>query len=194
VAHALYRQHGYVDILASFSAFMPRNAAPGNSSVRAEPAGVADLSMADALFRQVASHWLGFAVRYEPFFPAMVEMGELHPDEVWLLWKGAELIGYAVAKTSDGVMTVRDLLLVAGTDATAAIASLRRASDASYFRFIANRTSDLDSLQRAGYQLAKPGWGTFMVKPLHDGVSAADACCQFGIGTDRFLFSWLDVT
>jgi hypothetical protein len=33
-----------------------------------------------------------------------------------------------------------------------------------------------------------------MVKPLVPKVTAADARRLFGIGTDRFLISWLDVT
>jgi hypothetical protein len=33
-----------------------------------------------------------------------------------------------------------------------------------------------------------------MIKPLVPEVSVEDACRLYGIGTDRFLISWLDIT
>ena len=37
-------------------------------------------------------------------------------------------------------------------------------------------------------------WGAFMIKPLTSQVTVEDARRLFGIGTDRFLISWLDLT
>jgi hypothetical protein len=39
-----------------------------------------------------------------------------------------------------------------------------------------------------------PDWGAFMLKPLVPDVRADTARQLFGIGTDRFLISRLDVT
>jgi hypothetical protein len=42
--------------------------------------------------------------------------------------------------------------------------------------------------------VAQPTWDGFMIKSLVPEVSIEDARQLFGIGTDRFLISWLDVT
>lgn len=38
-----------------------------------------------------------------------------------------------------------------------------------------SRPAEIESLRRAGYQVAHPDWGTFMVKPLLPKVTAEDA-------------------
>ena len=80
---------------------------------------------------------------------------------------------------------------IKGTEAIAAIVSELKAP---YVQVSLSRPSDIDSLRRAGWQVAHPDWGAFMVKPLIPDLTAEDACHLFGIGTDRFLISWLDTT
>jgi hypothetical protein len=65
---------------------------------------------------------------------------------------------------------------------------------APYVQVGMSRPSDIASLKRAGWQVTYPNWASFMVKPLVPELTADDARRLFGIGTDRFLISWLDVT
>jgi hypothetical protein len=57
-----------------------------------------------------------------------------------------------------------------------------------------DRPGDLETLYQADYRIARSDWGTLMLKPLVDEMTAKDAQQLMGIGTDRFLVSWLDVT
>jgi hypothetical protein len=79
-------------------------------------------------------------------------------------------------------------------NAAEAIAAIVSEMKAPYVQVSMSRPSDIDSLRRAGWQVAHPDWGAFMVKPLLPEVTAKDTCHLFGIGTDRFLISWLDTT
>jgi len=194
VAHMLYRQQGYVDLAASASAVARRHIALRDTRFRAQHAGLEELHLVDEFFRQAAAGFLGFSRRHLPFLPALVEIGDVNPSTVWLLWDGERLVGYALAELSGGVLTVTDLLLREGSDAAVAIAALAEASPADYVRVSLTRSSYLASLQRAGYQLAPQDWGAFMLKPLTEEVTVDDAVRLFGIGTDRFMMSWLDVT
>jgi hypothetical protein len=85
-------------------------------------------------------------------------------------------------------------ILRADIDAAEAIAAVVSQLKASYVQVTLSRPADIASLRRAGWQAAHPNWEAFMVKPLLPEVTAADARRLFGIGTDRFLISWLDVT
>lgn len=68
------------------------------------------------------------------------------------------------------------------------------AHERSPLETVLSRPSDIADFQRAGWQVAHPNWEAFMVKPLLPELTADDARRLFGIGTDRFLISWLDVT
>lgn len=63
-----------------------------------------------------------------------------------------------------------------------------------YVQVSMSRPCDIDDLRRAGWQVAHPDWSTFAVKPLVSDVTVEDARSLFGIGTDRFLISWLGTT
>ena len=75
-----------------------------------------------------------------------------------------------------------------------AVAAVVSEVKAPYVQVTMSRPSDIVSFQRAGWQVAHPTWGAFMVKPLLPEVTIGDARQLFGIGTDRFLISWLDTT
>ena len=194
VAHALYRRHGYEDVGASASGLARRDTALCETHLRAERAGPERLPLADDLFQRLAAGRLGFARRHTPFLPALVEIGDVGVNEVWLLWEGGDLAGYVLAKVSESVLTVSDLLLREGPEAVAAVAALARQADAPYVQVSVDRPSEAVSLRRAGYRIADPTWGTFMIKPLTPEVTVDEARGLFGIGTERFLMSWMDVT
>lgn len=194
VAYALYRRQGYEDVVVSVSALARRETACRNTSLRAERAGTERFHLADELFGQVAAGRLGFARRHRPFIPAMVAAGEVDANEIWLLWDSSELAGYALARAAEAVLTVSDLLLRETTNVVEAVAALAQETPTPYVRVAATRPSEVASLRNAGYQLAQPDWSTFMIKPLSPRVTAEDARRLFGIGTDRFLISWMDTT
>jgi hypothetical protein len=79
-------------------------------------------------------------------------------------------------------------------NATEAIAAIVSELKAPYVQVSISRPSDIDCLRRAGWQVAHPDWSAFMVKPLLSDMTVDDARHLFGIGTDRFLISWLDAT
>jgi GNAT superfamily N-acetyltransferase len=193
-AYALYQRQGYEDAGASASGIAWREKALCETHLRAERAGRERLPLADDLFQRLAAGRLGFARRHMPFLPALVEIGDVGVNEVWLLWEGGELAGYALARVSESVLTVSDLLLREGLEAAAAVAALARQTYAPYVRVSVNRPSEVASLRRAGYGIADPTWGTFMVKPLTPDVTVDEARGLFGIGTERFLLSWMDIT
>jgi hypothetical protein len=79
-------------------------------------------------------------------------------------------------------------------DAAEAVAAIVAHLNAPYVQVTLSRPSDIASLQRAGWLVAHPNWDAFMVKPLVPKLTSDDARRLFGIGTDRFLISWLDTT
>jgi len=85
-------------------------------------------------------------------------------------------------------------LLRMDINVTEAIAAITSELKVSYVQVTTSRPSDIDSLRRAGWQVAHPDWSAFMVKPLLSDITTEDARHLFGIGTDRFLISWLDTT
>jgi hypothetical protein len=194
VAYLLYRRLGYEDAARTISAIAQRHTALGGTHLRAERANPQQLPLADGIFRQVAAGKLGFARRHEPFIPALVEIGDLGVDEVWLLWSSTKLIGYAVAKVLEAVLTVSDLLLGEGIDAASAVSAITRETTAAYVRVTANCPCHMSDLQRAGYQLTAPDWGTFMVKSLTTDMTIEAVRSLFGIGTEQCLMSWMDMT
>jgi GNAT superfamily N-acetyltransferase len=193
VAHGLYRKHGYEDVVYSMSAFSYMEGIECDKDLRAEKAGPDRLALADRLFVQGATHRLGFAWRHQPFFPSMVKLGDLNIDDIFMLLRNEETVGYAIAQLKDTVLRVSDVLLLHEDDLPGAISVLRKETGASYVRVRVNRNSDALLLERNGFRIASRDWDTFMMKSLteHD---VKDACALFGIGSERFLISWLDTT
>ena len=79
-------------------------------------------------------------------------------------------------------------------DAAEAVAAVAAKLMTSYVQVKISRPTEVTSLKHSGYQLAKPNWDAFMIKPLVSDVTLDDARRLFDIGSDRFLISWLDTT
>jgi hypothetical protein len=94
----------------------------------------------------------------------------------------------------DLLLNISIQILRVDIDALEAVAALVSNLKASYVRVTMNRPSDITGFQRAGWQTTHPTWDTFMVKPLLPELTVDEAQRLFGIGTDRFLISWLDTT
>lgn len=193
-AYTLYQRQGYEDVFASASTFACRDKVWRDTRLHAERAESAILSLTDNIFQRAAAGHLGFARRHKSFIPMMVATGDVGADEVWLLWNDDELIGYALAKVTESVLRVDNLLLVEGVGAATAVAALAHDPSVPYLQVRVDHPSVAASLRQAGYPLERPNWSTFMVKPLIPEVTPVDARRLVGIGTERFLISPIDVT
>jgi hypothetical protein len=106
-------------------------------------------------------------------------------------------MGYFIAKYSGSILNIQDIMLKKRINPITAIASLARKLPAPYIQIKSNYnyiTESLSSLSKEGILCVSQDWSTFMVKPLTKDVIKVDLKCHFGIGSDRFLFSWLDCT
>jgi GNAT superfamily N-acetyltransferase len=179
MAHLLYKRAGYEDMLAFGSAFKRFDPIQVSTGLRAELAG---------------EKRLDFARRFEPFFPAIIQLGDLEVNNIWLLLDGDSLVGYAIAAFSKSILKVSDLLIDVKYDPASALAAILRTVNAKYIQARINHPAEQRSFQSSGFQIAQPAWGTFMVKPLLPEMTIPIAQRLLGIGTETFLISWLDIT
>jgi GNAT superfamily N-acetyltransferase len=200
-AYKLYQQHGYVDMQVHATALAKWETAHQPTRLRAErvqPVG-ATLSASkgsdgyefvEKLFADIAQEYLGFAWRHRPF--ARLKLVDL--SDIWIVQENGHPIGYAFVHADQSILRISNLTLKLGTDAAEAVAAVTAELKSSYVQVKLTRPAEIASLRRAGYQVACPTWGAFMIKPLVSDVTVDDARHLFGIGSDRFLISWLDVT
>lgn len=191
VAHNLYRRFGYADTHVWAAALAPWGTAHQPTRLRARPAGPDAHALVEQLYPEIAGEYLGFAWRHTPF--ARLRRS-VKPADIWLLQANGRAIGYALASADETLLTITDLVLQPGIDAAEAVAAVAAELRAPYVQVTVSRPVEIASLQRAGFQVAQPTWDAFMLKPLVPEVTVEDARRLFGLGTDRFLISWLDVT
>lgn len=167
-----------------------------DNKLQARQATREDLPKTDALFRQVARGKIGFARRHEPFMSTMVEIGDVMSlDDLRVLWLDNDVVGYAVVRNSEDVFKVNDILLRDGTDSTAASAALLHESEAPYVQVTMNNHSPhLEDLRQANFRVSSSTWDVVMVRPLTDAMTADELRTAVGIGSDRYMMSWMDVT
>ncbi|MFX0185593.1 MAG: GNAT family N-acetyltransferase [Candidatus Hodarchaeota archaeon] len=199
-AHLLYLKQRYQDVFFSTSMLLnKKDIIPINNNLHIEQAEYDKLYLADDLFREVSVNHLGFARRHEPFMSAMVKIGEIamgkiEEKNIWFLWEENKLVGYLIASKIGSVLKIMDLLLTKGVNAATAITSLVRKLPISYIQVKSNYNSITESLSEVGARIVPQDWSTFMIKPLTREAMNIDPKTLFGIGTDRFLFSWMDTT
>lgn len=191
VAYKLYQQHGYEDTQVLATALSPWEVAHQPTRLHARPPGPAGYDFVESLFAELACEYTGFAWRHTPFAPLH---DKVSLEQIWILWENNLPVGYALARLEKTVLKVTNLTLRPDIDATEAVAAVVAQLKSTYVQVKISRPSEILSLQRAGYQVARPTWGAFMVKALSPDVRVEDARQLFGIGTDRFLISWLDLT
>jgi len=191
VAYKLYQQHGYEDMQVLATALTRWETAHQPTRLRAHPLDPEGFDFVDKIFENVASSYLGFAWRHTPF---SILRDKVDIKDVWILRENNHPIGYALVQKSKSILNISNLLLSKGIDVTEAVAAVVNELKTEYVKVKITRPVEIASLQHAGYQVAHPTWGAFMLKPLTSEVTAEDAQHLFGIGTDRFLISWLDVS
>jgi GNAT superfamily N-acetyltransferase len=190
-AYRLYQQHGYVDLNIWATAIVPWETAHQPTRLRAQPPGPEGYEFVERVFETIGSSYLGFAWRHTPF----ARLRERVPlEDIWLLWENNQPVGYVFAHKADAMLKINIQLLRQDVEVGEAIAAVTSHLRATYLRVTVSRPSHITSLRRAGFPVAHPDWGAFMVKPLDTNLTVDDARRLFGIDTDRFLISWLDTT
>ncbi len=191
VGYRLYQHNGYEDTQILATALARWETAHRPTRLLARLVGSEGYDLVENIFRQVASSYLGFAWQHTPFAPLR---DKVSLDDIWILEENNRPIGYALAHLNKSMLEISCLLVPAGIDTTEAVAAVAARLQASYVKVKITRPTEVASLKRAGFQVAQPTWGAFMLKPLTPDVTVEDARKLFGIGTDRFLVSWLDMT
>lgn len=191
VAYRLYQRLGYSDMNVWATALARWEVAHQPSRLIARRPDASGHAFIEALFNDLALSYLGFARRHTPFAPLR---DKVNPADLWVIWDNAAPCGYLFARQEGTLLRITVELLGEGVDAAEAVAAVASSLKSAYVQVTLSRPADVASLRRAGWQVAYPNWTAFMVKPLAPDVSADDARRLFGIGTDRFLISWLDVT
>jgi GNAT superfamily N-acetyltransferase len=190
-AYRLYIQHGYEDAGVLASAMARWETAHQPTRLSARPAGPQGFDLVERMFADIAGGYLGFAWRHTPFQPLR---DKVSPQDLWLLYQDGSSVGYAIAHLEKDILDISTVLLDAGIDLAEAVSALASRLKSRYVQVNAVRPAEIASLHSAGYQVAQPSWSAFMLKPLAPGASVQEARRLFGIGTDRFLISWLDTT
>jgi ribosomal protein S18 acetylase RimI-like enzyme len=191
VAYKLYLRHGYEDMGVLATAMAPWETAHQPTRLHASPLGQDGYEFVDKLFETIASGYLGFAWRYTPFIRLR---DKVSCESIWILWKNEQAVGYALSQAGDEILHISNMVLAPGLDIAEAVAAVASKKKTAFVMMNISRPTEVSSLQRAGYQITNPCWDAFMVKPLTRDLTAGDARLLFGIGTDRFLISWLDTT
>lgn len=142
------------------------------------------------IYNDVAKEYLGFAWRHTPFAP----LHAINLEDIWILRANNRPVGYAITHADKTMLTISTLTVYPDIDAAEAVAAVAAARRASYIQVKISRPVEMASFQRAGYYVANPNRSGFLIKPLVPEVSAQDAYQLFGIGSDQFLISWLDIT
>ena len=191
VSHRLYQRHGYIDMNVWATALTRCETAYQPTHLCARPLGSKGYDFVEKLFADLACDYLGFAWRHTPFGRLR---DKVNLEDIWILWESNAVVGYVFARKEKLMLLINVQVLRTDINATEAIAAIVSELKAPYVQVSISRPSDIDSLRRAGWQVAHPDWSAFMVKPLLSDLTAEDARRLFGIGTDRFLISWLDTT
>ena len=190
VAYKLYQQFGYEETNVWATAMAPWQIAHQPTRLHAEPPGPEGYDFVEQVFMGIAKDYLGFAWRHTPF----ARLRRVNLMDICILRENTHAVGYALAHAEDTMLTISNLVLRPEIDAAEAIAAVAVELKSAYVKAEVTRPIEMTSLRRAGYHVAHPSWDGFMIKPLVPEVTVEDARRLFGLGTDRFLISWLDVT
>jgi GNAT superfamily N-acetyltransferase len=191
VAYRLYQRHGYVDMNVWATALTRWETAHRPTQLQARPLGSEGYDFVEKIFADLAGDYLGFAGRHTPFARLR---DKVKLEDIWVLYENNAVVGYVFATKEKSMLFISVQVLRMDINAAEAIAAITSELKAVYVQVSMSRPSDIDSLQCAGWQVAHPNWDAFMVKPLLPDLTAEDARRLFGIGTNRFLISWLDET
>jgi GNAT superfamily N-acetyltransferase len=191
VGYRLFQKHGYEDMNIWAMAFARWETAHKPTRLHAQFPDTKGYAVVEKIFNHIAGDYLGFAHRHTPFAPLR---DKVNLKDIWVVWENTEPVGYLFASKKNRILNISLQLLRSDISVIEAVAAIVSQFKTSYVQVTISRPSDIASFQSAGWQVAHPTWDAFMVNPLVPEVTVEDAHRLFGIGTDRFLISWLDVT
>lgn len=190
-AYRLYQRHGYEDMHVLASALGRWETAHQPTRLCAIPATTDGYDLIEAIYNDIAVNYLGFAWRHTPF--AMLR-DKVNIEDLWILRKNGDYAGYAIARLEKNMLNISNVFLRQEISVVEAVAAVANEIQSWYVRVSLSRPSEISNLRNSGFQIAHPTWGAFMLKPLVPEVTVENARQLFGIGTDRFLISWMDMT
>jgi GNAT superfamily N-acetyltransferase len=198
VAHPFYHRHGYLDLAHFASALAHHSALPEDAGFdfTVTKATQADLAPANRLFRQAAADKTGFSRRQDAFLEMMIEVGDiLSLDQLRMIYRGRDLVGYAAVRESAALLDVNNFLLRDDIKVVDAAAALLRASTAPYVRVVTNNHAPyLAHLRSAGFRVTASTLDVTMIKPLHEAMTLDQLHRLFDVSSGRFMMSGFDVT
>ncbi|UCG04575.1 MAG: GNAT family N-acetyltransferase [Candidatus Heimdallarchaeota archaeon] len=199
LAYSLYLKCGYQDVFSSTSILLPQKLIPSSFIFTTEQASQDNLHLADSFFSKVSKGALGFSHRFDGFLSTMcrigeIAMGPISEHSVWFINNEGRLVGYAIVSVAGSILKIHDILLASEVSVVDALPALIQNLPCSYVHIKSTHSSVTRSLIRLGGRVVPQDWSTFMIKSLTKDVMKLDLKSHFGIGTDKFLFSWLDST
>ncbi len=198
VAHGLYLKAGYVDV-----ADLGQAVAGGVDEEPLEdparqyvlvPAEEAQEPLIYSLYQRSVCGRLGFTQRPHGFIQGALAAGDLSWEELFVVRRDSEPVGYAVAGRRRGYVCVRELQALPGIERVDLLMAMRRAFQSPVLYQYAIAQNDLDSLCRAGFQQTAAGWGTLMVKNLGASTDRREVKALLGLSSGLFTFGGLDAT
>jgi GNAT superfamily N-acetyltransferase len=186
--YRLYRLHGYEDTRVWATAQARWSTAHQPTRLQVKLPDMDGYEIVEDIFMEMAKDYLGFARRQVPF-------ARLHQEslsDIRILHENTRFVGYALTEVRRNILKISNLLLERGVEAAEAIAAIAAELKTDFVQVKISRPTEIASLKQAGYQIAYPDWEAFMIKPLVPEATIEDARKLFGIGTDRFLISWMD--
>jgi GNAT superfamily N-acetyltransferase len=190
VAYKFFQYHGYEEMQSMATAIAHWETAHQPTRLFAQPSSRGEFDPIDKIFKNLKSSPIGYPWRNTPFAMLHTQMVQ---GNVWILWENKRLVGFAVAQSNKTVLNIRSLFLLHNTEITEAVAALVAEMKTTYVIVNVSRPADIAGLRRSGYQIIHPNWDAFMLKTLIPDVTIEDARTLFGIGTDRFSISLLDM-
>ncbi len=191
LVHNLYQKHGYQETNVCATALARWETAHQPTRLRVQPLGFEGYDFVERIYADIAEDYIGFSWRHTPF--ARLRQA-VNLADIWILLENNHIVGYALARLDQTLLSISNIVLRRHIDAAEAIAAVSAELKTAYVQVKISRPIEIASLRAAGYLVAHPNRDAFMVKPLVPGVTYKDAVNLFGIGTDNLLISWLDVT
>lgn len=189
--YAVFREHGYADLGSWGSALARWETTRQPTRYHAQPPGEAGAGRVEAVFAAIAGDYLGFAWRPTPFAP-LREL--IYTEDILILWSNQQPVGYALTSLDDSLLRITNLTIRMDVDFAEAVAAITAQIKSSFVHVTFTRPVEAASLERRGYRVTRSGFETFMLKTLEPELGPADVRRLYGMGGDRFLISWLDLT
>ncbi len=199
VAHGLYLKAGYVDgadLGQAVAGDVANEESPADrgGEYTLVPGEEAQEPLIYALYQRSVSGRLGFIHRPPGFVQGAVAAGDLSWDELFLVHRDSEPVGYAVVSRRRGHACVRELRVLPGIERVDVLLAVRRAFQGPVLYQGACTQDELDGLRRAGFRQAAAGWGTLMVKNLAASTDRREAKALLGVSSGLLTFGGLDAT